>query len=346
MYGDVDERRTAERKLEALRQTSSVAAYAATFQQYTPRIGWNNEALLAQFRLGLKPDIKDLLINQPTLPTNLSEYINLCIKLDQRVIERRWEKGSRASHPGANTARKRHETPRRNPNEMDWEFSATKGSPRKRTAHSTQGSLTPAQRKERIDKNLCLYCGKPGHKARECRAKEQPGPRMASTQVFAATSAPLKLGRLVQFEEPEEYRKPPRQPKREPKDVHPANTPKRMHRFRVMAREDDVIFITTFYWNEVWCNQSDCIQSAQHTHKAYNKEITYKRNELAVLRISDQREIASLWEEVTAWGNMEDRKSYEQLRMLYLAMDSSTFSAALGNEDSDEESGNEKAARN
>jgi hypothetical protein len=96
MYGDVDERRTAERKLEGLRQSASVANYAATFQQYTPRIGWNQEALVAQFRQGLKSDIKDMLVHHLTLLTTLNGFINLCIKLDQRVIERRYEKGGKA----------------------------------------------------------------------------------------------------------------------------------------------------------------------------------------------------------------------------------------------------------
>jgi hypothetical protein len=33
-----------------------------------------------------------------------------------------------------------------------------------------QGYLTFAERKHCMDNNLCLYCGKPGHKAIECKA--------------------------------------------------------------------------------------------------------------------------------------------------------------------------------
>jgi hypothetical protein len=32
------------------------------------------------------------------------------------------------------------------------------------------GNLTPEERKHRMDNNLCLYCGKPGHKAQDCKA--------------------------------------------------------------------------------------------------------------------------------------------------------------------------------
>ena len=44
------------------------------------------------------------------------------------------------------------------------EINAFQGKPKK------WGKLTPEERKHRMDNNLCLYCGKPGHKAQDCRA--------------------------------------------------------------------------------------------------------------------------------------------------------------------------------
>jgi hypothetical protein len=44
------------------------------------------------------------------------------------------------------------------------EINAFQGKPKK------QGKLTPDERKYHMDNNLCLYCGKPGHKAQDCRA--------------------------------------------------------------------------------------------------------------------------------------------------------------------------------
>ena len=41
----------------------------------------------------------------------------------------------------------------------NMEINAFQGKPKKR------GKLTPEERKYRMDNNLCLYCGKPGHKA-------------------------------------------------------------------------------------------------------------------------------------------------------------------------------------
>jgi hypothetical protein len=43
-----------------------------------------------------------------------------------------------------------------------------------------QGHLTFVERKHRMNNNLCLYCGKPGHKAIECKAlpNKWPGTKL------------------------------------------------------------------------------------------------------------------------------------------------------------------------
>jgi hypothetical protein len=354
MYGDVDERRTAERKLETLRQKKTVAQYAAIFQQYTPRIGWNNEALLAQFRLGLKSEIKDMLINQPSLPTDLDDYIRLCIHLDQRVIERRWEKGERASVPSANTAKKRHGASRKDPDEMDWEFSATKGRPNG-GARSSRGPLTPAQRKERMDKNLCLYCGKPGHKAKECRANKSAA---ATQHTFAATSAPLHLGRLVRFSEPpraNEGRRRRRPDATRDQERYPTPAPKPRQRFTVTASEEGrAVSILTKYYVNVWCSDPDCQESAQHTHEHYNCMLDMPRTNTILLRVTDQRRIADMYREARGWFDMNNPHDYRQWRMIWKAMtadtvceylDEDTEGSPFGSEADEPESGNGKAAR-
>jgi hypothetical protein len=47
---------------------------------------------------------------------------------------------------------------------LNPEINAFKGKLKKR------GKLTPDERKYHMDNNLCLYCGKPRHKAQECQA--------------------------------------------------------------------------------------------------------------------------------------------------------------------------------
>jgi hypothetical protein len=53
----------------------------------------------------------------------------------------------------------------------NMEINAFQGKPRKR------GKLTPEERKHHMDNNLCLYCGKPGHKAQDCRAPPNRFPK-------------------------------------------------------------------------------------------------------------------------------------------------------------------------
>jgi hypothetical protein len=325
MYGDSDERRTAERKMEGLRQTTSVAAYATLFQQYRPQLGWNDEALLSQFRQGLKPEIKDMLFLKPDVPTRLMEYIDLCIKLDQRVMERRWEKGGKAPHLNANTARKRQgPSHRRDPDEMDWEFSATRGRPR--GAHqSNRGPLTPAQRKERMDKNLCLYCGKPGHRAKECRTKNDKG-MAATTHTFAATSRipgtsnEMSLGRVIRFAEPPNISRR-RQPVPEGQrlgeartEPYPAEASGPTPRFIVVCREDRSVRITTKFWNDVWCRDSTCTtSSAQHVHKHYSAQQQYPRRRVSI-HVTNAFEISRLYMEMLRW-DQENRSAIQMARL-------------------------------
>ena len=51
------------------------------------------------------------------------------------------------------------------------EINAFQGKPKKR------GKLTPDEHKYHMDNNLCLYCGKPGHKAQDCRAPPNKFPK-------------------------------------------------------------------------------------------------------------------------------------------------------------------------
>jgi len=56
-------------------------------------------------------------------------------------------------------------------NKPNPEINAFQGKPKK------QGKLTPEERKHHMDNNLCLYCGKPGHKAQDCRAPPNRFPK-------------------------------------------------------------------------------------------------------------------------------------------------------------------------
>lgn len=169
--GDPDRERNTTRRLQALTQTSSAAAYSAEFFQLSAFLNWNDDALRAQFYTGLKSEVKDALALSNSDPDSVKGLSDLAIRLDNRIHERRMDQ-RRPSRPAAyQTSTKPPFTPR----------SVTANSPATSTPmeiDATKGKkfqpLTDEERKRRIDNNLCLYCGNPGHRAGQCPNKGKP----------------------------------------------------------------------------------------------------------------------------------------------------------------------------
>jgi hypothetical protein len=89
-YGDPDLKGTMERRLYTLRQTSSVANYAAEFQLIAGHLtpGWSDEPFIFLYKLHLKENIKDALVHEKPYPKTLLEMIAATIRLDNREYER------------------------------------------------------------------------------------------------------------------------------------------------------------------------------------------------------------------------------------------------------------------
>ena len=71
---------------------TSCLAYATKFRRLAYETGFNNGALVNFFRKGLNDDLKDRLANALEEPDELEEFIALCVKIDQRLYDRRVEK--------------------------------------------------------------------------------------------------------------------------------------------------------------------------------------------------------------------------------------------------------------
>ena len=159
-FGDSDREGVAERKIQNLRQGSrSAAIYAAEFQQLTCDLDWNDKAFMTRFRYGLRDDVKNLLITMPKVDT-LEELISQAIICDNRLFELRQERRSSWRNDGAFSAFPRgpenHST---GPEPMQIDAVRVK-------------SLTPEERKRRMEEGLCLYCGERGHRAGGCPKKQ------------------------------------------------------------------------------------------------------------------------------------------------------------------------------
>ena len=64
LFGDPNEKATAERNLYALKQKGSATSYLADFQRHAVLVEWNDQAKMAQFYRGLKETVKDELAKQ------------------------------------------------------------------------------------------------------------------------------------------------------------------------------------------------------------------------------------------------------------------------------------------
>uniref|UniRef100_L7J7S3 CCHC-type domain-containing protein n=1 Tax=Pyricularia oryzae (strain P131) TaxID=1143193 RepID=L7J7S3_PYRO1 len=124
------------------------------------------DALMARFYQRLKDEIKNELIKEER-PQLLSEYVELAVKIDNRIYERKLEKkegrGAWTPRPqAANTGRRRWETPQ------------APRAPRQSTSyghHSGPMDLSATQHKKPYKdpkSGKCFKCDKAGHIARNC----------------------------------------------------------------------------------------------------------------------------------------------------------------------------------
>ena len=92
-FGDTNNIRTAINKIWRLRQGDHPAsAYAADFRLLAADIPWDDQALMEQFRYGLRNGVKDLLLTFPEEPKSLTEAISRAVRCDNRLFERRSER--------------------------------------------------------------------------------------------------------------------------------------------------------------------------------------------------------------------------------------------------------------
>jgi Retrotransposon gag protein/Zinc knuckle len=166
VFGEVDEQRTAERKLMQLRQTGSASNYTSEFRKITSKLDWNDEAYMAQYYQGLKDALKDELARQES-PDDLDELIRIAVRIDNRLYERKLEKTGKTPY---------RQPVRSSKNRKNW------GDPmeidavikRKDYHKKKQGKWQPGKQNEQKsqESQACFNCGKPGHFARNCKNKK------------------------------------------------------------------------------------------------------------------------------------------------------------------------------
>ena len=209
-FGDTDSVRTAINKIRRLRQGDRPAsAYAADFRLLACDIPWDEEALMDQFRHGLRNDVKDLLLTFHEDPRSLTEAISRAVRCDNRLFERRSERqlmsrprtdqtyASVVASTPSSTTQTSHMTPSSGPSPMEIDVTRRRG------------PLSEAEKQRRRANRLCLYCGGPGHIAITCphRPKRQVN-HVSTSEKFNSNSpvrssipsSPTCLGQSNSFE--------------------------------------------------------------------------------------------------------------------------------------------------
>lgn len=190
-YGDPDEKGTARRKLKALRQVGPASTYFAEFQQYIAILGWKDQdPIIDKAVEGLKPTLKDEVARQGIVPKTLDELIMFIVPLDNRLYEREQERRKekdtrevqvkpaqpRILNSNSTSQERRSGPPVRafdrsqssNTPEQGIRPMPNREQPRLDAPRFTRNPISDAERQRRRDHNLCLRCGRPGHRAVEC----------------------------------------------------------------------------------------------------------------------------------------------------------------------------------
>lgn len=188
-FGPHDPSGDAEMQLEQLhmREGQRINKYVVEFQRLASQVrGWGDGALRRQFYNGLPARIKDE-ISRMGKPSTLSEYKTLAQTIDARYWERKGEvtretKSTSSNPPKQSASDRTNANSSGSGNNKSGTHHASTNKSGKQSTSSTSapkapdltsklgkdGKLTSEERQRRLDKKLCLFCGGPGHTAREC----------------------------------------------------------------------------------------------------------------------------------------------------------------------------------
>ncbi|KAG2204465.1 hypothetical protein INT47_005256 [Mucor saturninus] len=169
-FGDINPIVNAESDLRALKQTGAAAIYATEFRRISMQLSWNNEALISQYLLNLKDNIKDELARREPI-TDLTILLNASIDIDNRLFQRQKQK----NYDNNNRSNNYHNKPTTSYSRPDPNVTSTSTPMEISNINESRPSkyrpLTQAEKDRRVKYKLCMYCGGDDHFTNSCPVK-------------------------------------------------------------------------------------------------------------------------------------------------------------------------------
>jgi hypothetical protein len=153
-----------------------------TWSMHARRANVDAATTMYAFRRNLNPVLHNKIISLSPQPTTLDELVTQARNLDNQ-----WRMFAPTRMAPRGNTRIREVTTTGTEDSAD--IAATQA---RRAPFRKRGKLTPEERKHRLDNQLCLYCGKAGHTASDCKAAPNKRPYPPKASLHQVTGSQTK----------------------------------------------------------------------------------------------------------------------------------------------------------
>jgi len=205
IFGEMDEERQAERKLQTIKQRGPAQHYTTEFMQLRAKVNWGDAPLQLAYYTGLKERVKDELARDER-PENLDDLITEAVRIDNRLYERELERKGQQTRLWTsnrpNIKKKVKETYHWDPMDIDHvkmtrkdrkpKYEKGQKWDNKKKEQKPKRQEWSAEKKKRFEDRVCLGCGEKGHFVKECPTAKTSINSLAISRVAVMRMVPNK----------------------------------------------------------------------------------------------------------------------------------------------------------